>query len=237
MREFFNRVEDNELVKIEVELDAKEHQEFSPWLFSVFIKYDSFNDTEESMAEFFEIKESIVIALENTGEVNYVGNRLIDSWSEVYFYAQDSKGLEAIVNKILSSSGYVYECNVVKDAKWEFYDFNIYPTDLEVALILSNKIIYMLEEEGDVLSRVREVEHYASFDTSTQKDRFVEQAQTLGYKFKDDLNSEEFEHGVALIKEHAVTEEDLIPVVSELFSIIESERGEYELWSTTLGES
>lgn len=234
MREIFNRVEDNELVKIEVELDAKENQDFNPWLFSIFIKYDGVNDSEESLTEFFEVKESIIMSLESGYGVNYVGNRLIDNWSEMYFYAADSKGLESKVNDILKASGYIYECNVVRDTKWEYFDFNIYPTALEVLFILSNKIIYMLEEEGDILSRIREVEHYVSFETSTQKDRFIKNAEVAGFKFKDDLSTDEFEHGVALIKEHAVTEEDMIHIISELYTLIEEERGEYELWSTTL---
>jgi hypothetical protein len=236
MREFFNRIEDNELVKIEVDIAAKDYQETHPWLFSIFMKYDAFEDTDEKMVEFFELKESLIIALEYKGIAYYIGNRIIDNWSEIYFCAEDSKGLEAIVNDILKSSGYVFECNVVKDAKWEFYDFNIYPTELEIAIMQSNKIVELLEDEGDNLSTCREVEHYASFETSSQKDRFVAKASESGFVFKDDLDAEEYDHGVALVKEHNVTEEELIHVVSDIFALIEEERGSYELWSTLIQE-
>ena len=237
MREFFNRIEDNELVKIEVDIAAKDYQETHPWLFSVFIKYDAFDDTDEKMTEFFELKESLIIALEYKDISYYIGNRIIDNWSEIYFCAEDSKGLEAIANDVLKSSGYVYECNVVKDSKWEFYDFNIYPTELEIAIMQSNKIVEMLEDEGDNLATCREVEHYASFDTATQKDRFVAKASESGFIFKDDLDAEEYDHGVALVKEHNVTEEELIHVVSDIFALIEEERGSYELWSTIIQET
>jgi len=236
MREFFNRIEDSELVKIEVDIAAKDYQETHPWLFSVFIKYDAFEDTDEKMTEFFELKESLIIALEYKDISYYIGNRIIDNWSEIYFCAEDSKGLEAIANNVLKSSAYVYECNVVKDSKWEFYDFNIYPTELEIAIMQSNKIIELLEDEGDNLSTCREVEHYASFDTASQKDRFVIKASESGFVFKDDLDAEEYDHGVALVKEHNVTEEELIHVVSDIFALIEEERGSYELWSTLIQE-
>jgi len=236
MREFFNRVEDSDLVRIEVDLSAKDYQETHPWLFSVFIKYDGFEDTDEKMAEFFELKESLIIAMEYKGISYYVGNRIIDNWSEVYFCAEDSKGLESIANDILKSSGYVYECNVVKDAKWEFYDFNIMPTELEMVIMQSNKIIELLEEEGDDNSVAREVEHYASFDTAGQKDRFVQKAATCGFTFKDDLDPDEYDHGVALVKEHSITEEEILHVVSDIFALIEEERGSYELWSTLIQE-
>lgn len=236
MREFFNRVEDNKLVKIEVDLAAKDFQDTRPWLFSIFIKYDAFEDTDEKMEEFFELKEQVIMALEYKDSAYYIGNRIIDNWSELYFCAEDSKGLDVIANTALKSSGYVYESNVVKDSKWEFYDFNIYPTELEICLMQSFKIVELLEEEGDKLSTCREVEHYASFETAGHKDRFVQKALEAGYTFKDELDSQEYDHGVALTKEHAITEEDVLHVVSEIFSLIESENGSYELWSTLIQE-
>jgi len=236
MREFFNRVEDNELVKIEVDLAAKDFADTHPWLFSIFIKYDGLEDNDEKVAEFFELKEQVIIALEYKETSYYIGNRIIDNWSEIYFCAQDSKGLEAIANNILKSSGYIYECNVVKDAKWEFYDFNIFPTELEMCLMQSFKIIEMLESEGDNLSTCREVEHYASFETAGHKERFLEKAAQASYVFKDDLDPEEYTHGVAITKEHALSEEDILQKVSEIFSLVESENGSYELWSTVIQE-
>jgi hypothetical protein len=234
MREFFNRVEDDKIVHIEVDFAAKDYEETHPWLFSVFVKYDDFDDNEEKITEFFELKESLIMAMEYKDISYYIGNRVIDNWSEIYFCAEDSKGLEAIANSVLKSSGYVFECNVVKDAKWEFYDYNIFPTELEMAVMQSYKIMALLEEEGDNLSTCREVEHYASFDTASQKDRFLQNAKEAGFEYKDDLDPEEYTHGVAVTKEHSLNQEELVKVVSEIFMLIENERGSYELWSTLI---
>lgn len=233
MRETFSRVEDGEVVNIEVYLDAKAHKEGNPWIFSVFIKYDGLND---ELDEFFETKESLIIALEHENRAVYVGNRLVGEWSEIYFYAQDSKQLDAITAKMLKLSNYIYESNVAKDKDWDFFHHNIFPTDLELALMQSAQIISYLEEEGDNLSTPREVEHYASFEMSSQKERFIKKAIESGFKFKDDLSSEDFDYGVALIKEHSVTAPELEKVITELMDIIKQESGEYELWSTVLQE-
>ena len=234
MREVFSRVEDGQEVNIEVCLDAKEHKETSSWIFSVFIKFDSLNDDLE---EFFETKESLIIALEHENRANYVGNRLVGDWSEVYFYAEDSKQLDAITAKMLKPTKYMYESNVARDKEWEFFDFNIFPTDLELCLMQSQHIISLMQEEGDDKSIVREVEHYSSFDTLTQKTRFVENALTCGFVFKDDISSDELEYGVALTKEHSLDEDELRKVISPLLDFIKEEHGEYELWSTTLADS
>ncbi len=238
MREIFSRIEDGREVNIEVFLDAKEYKQFSPWIFSVFVKYDVLNGSEEDLEAFFETKESLIIALEHGTNAKYVGNRLVDDWSEIYFYADDSKQLDAITAKILKPTGYIYESNAARDKDWEFFDNNIFPTDLELAYMQSAKIVSLLEDEGDEISASREVEHYASFQTSTQKERFIKKAQEIGFKFKDDISSDEFDHGVALTKEHSVTNEEIQKVIKPLMDLIKEEHGEYELWSTLLyGES
>lgn len=234
MREIFNRLEDNSQVAIEVNLDTHDSKEMNPWLFSVFVKYDSLDDTKDDYEEFLETKESLIIALQHQDRAIYVGSRIVDGWSEFYFYAYDSKKLDTIVDKILNPSNYVYESNVVRDTKWGFYDSQLFPTELEFCHIQSAKIIFLLEEEGEDLSIVRDVEHYISFLTPTQKNRFVNTLDIEGFSFKDDISTEEFEHGVALVKNHAVTEEEVAKVVEELFAKVKAENGYYEGWSTTL---
>ena len=236
MREIFDRVDDKNIIHIEVDLEADDFKETNSWLFSVFIKFDSFDESVEGFEEFLEFKESLIIALEHEGKVKYVGARIVDGWSELYFYASTSKELDMMVTAILKESGYSYESNVVKDPKWNFYDLRLCPNALELTHIQSAKVIFLLEEEGDDLSVKREVEHYISFETPTQKNRFLNTLNIEGFSFKDDISSEEFEHGVALVKEHAVTYDEVKKIVEELFEKVTTERGYYEGWSTTLVE-
>jgi hypothetical protein len=234
MREIFNRVENNDAVSIEVDVEADDFEGSNPWLFSVFVKSDNISENSDSFDEFLETKESLIIALEHEKRAKYVGTRVNEGWHEFYFYAKDSKNLETVVAKMLKGSGYKYECSVVKDAKWDFYHKNLFPSELEFHNIQSDKIIFLLEEEGDKLSIPRYVEHYLSFDTSTQKERFVKNALDCGFEFKDDISSEEFEHGVALIKKHSVVSEEVRKVVEDLYELVKKEHGYYEGWSTVL---
>ena len=237
MREFFKRIEDETIINVEVDMNAYGYMKKFSWLFSVFVKYDANNETQESYEEFLETKESLIIALEHQNNAKFVGMRIIDGWSEFYFYAASSKDLNAIVAKMLNPSNYVYESNVVKDAKWDFHYKNLSPSELELAHIQSEKIIFLLQEEGDDLEAVRVVEHYASFETPTQKNRFINTLALEGFSFKDEIDNDEFENGVALVKEHSVTEDELKKVVEELFIAVKKEKGFYEGWSTVLVEA
>jgi len=234
MREFFQRIEDETLINIEVDMNAYAYSKKYSWLFSIFIKYEAQEDNQEAYEEFLETKESLIIALEHDNKAKFVGLRVVDGWSEFYFYAESSKDLDNVVAKMLTPSNYVYESNVVKDAKWDFHHKNLSPTDLELANIQSEKIIFLLQEEGDDLSVVRPVEHYLSFTTPTQKNRFLNTLDIEGFTFKDDIESDEFEHGIALVKEHSVESEAVNAAVKELFDAVQKEKGFYEGWSTIL---
>jgi hypothetical protein len=234
MREIFDRVEDNGEVVIEVNVEATDAKEMNPWLFSIFVKYDALNEVQEDFEEFLETKEALIIALEHQDRAKYVGSRVVDGWSEFYFYSYDSKKLDSIVSKILTPSNYIYESNVVRDTKWGFYETQLFPTELEFCHIQSAKIIFLLKEEDEDLSIERDVEHYVSFEMPTQKNRFVNTLDIDGFSFKDEISSEEFEHGVALVKKHAVTEDAVKKVVEELFAKVKENHAYYEGWSTTL---
>jgi len=236
MREFFTRIEDNQEVLIESDLNAYAYSQKYAWLLSIFIKCDTCNDNQEGFEEFLETKEALIIALEHNEKAKYVGSRVVDGWVELYFYANTSKGLENNIKHILQPSAYVYESSVVKDNKWNFHYKNLTPTELELCHIQSDKIIFMLEDEDDDLSVARDVEHYLSFDTATQKKRFVENLSLDGFIFKDEISSDEFANGIALVKHHSVEKEEVQKVVEILFNEVKKENGYYEGWSTILVE-
>ncbi len=234
MREIFRRTEDGNEITIEVDLNVYGYGKKYGWLLSVFIKFDTSDEMQEGFEEYLETKESLIIALEHGKKAKYVGNRMLDGWSELYFYTDDSKGVDKLVSNILTSSNYAYESHIVRDSKWDFHHKNLKPNRLELAHIQSNKIIYLLEEEGDDLELPRLVEHYVSFDTPTQKERFLKSLNEKQFIFKDEISSDEFENGIALVREHTVTQNGVRKVVEELFTILKEESGYYEGWSTTL---
>ncbi len=237
MRNIYKKLQDDVLYTIEYEEDALDYKAEHPWLFSVFIKFDNFDDAKDGYEEFLETKESLIIAIEYENTAKYVGTRVVEGWSEIYFYASDSKGFNTTVADILNPSKYVFESNIVKDAKWNFFETQLLPSELEHHHIISSQIIFLLEEEGDDLFNSREVEHYAVFDTQTQKDRFTELSRESGFEYKDDLSTDEYAYGVAVVKSHNILEDEVKKVVEEIYELIKKEHGYYEGWSTTLKSS
>jgi len=217
---------------IEVNLGDVQDQEKYEYLLSVFVKFDAFHEEIEAVENFLELKQDLIDQLED--EAVYVGMRVVDGWSEIYFYTSQSKNVQKIVASVFSESGYKYESSISKDPKWKFFYKTLYPTDLETYLIYSKKIVLQMMAEGDSLVEVREVEHYVSFDTASQKERFIKEVQEVGFHYKDDVDSAELPHAVAVVKEHALDQDSLRKVISELLGYIEKNHGHYELWSAPL---
>ena len=230
----YYKQEDGQKVATEVDLNAYGYMQKYSWLFSVFIKFDLENKVQEKYEEFLETKASIILSIEHNEDAKYVGSRVVDGWSEFYFYSQDSKSLSNKVTSILSSLEYLYEANVVKDNKWDFYNYNLYPSELELHFIQSQNIIEQLEDEGDKLEQQRPVEHYIHFDTPTQKERYINELSLAGFEYKDDIASADFDNGIALVKTHNVLVQTLEKEITLLCKSLEKDHGYYEGWSTTL---
>ena len=221
MREVYNN--------IEFEDEALEFKSKNPWLFSVFIKYDSFDETQDGYEEFLDTKEALIIAIEYEQTAKYVGSMVVDGWSELYFYTSMTKGFNSTVSTILSPSKYIYESNIVRDNKWNFYETQLLPSELDSHHIVSAKIAFLLAEEGDDANAVREVEHYAVFDTETQKERFIKTALENDFEYKDDISTDDYEYGVALVKKHNITDDEVKKIVTKLYELIKKEHGYYEV--------
>jgi len=224
MIEKYKNIDEN--FDIEVELDIDEDTQTYPWLYSLFIEAE----VDES------VKLDIINTVEQTSFVQYVGMRFIDGWSEFYFYSLNSKNIQTKVQAYLQENKYKFEGGVVKDSKWDFYRGNLQPTETEFLMIESQKIVQQLVEEGDDIAKEREVEHYVMFDTKTQMQRFIQNAENEGYTFKDEISTQENEYGVAVIKTHNLSYEALFENIELLRGLASQEQGFYELWSTTLAE-
>ena len=226
MREYFEREVEGSVVGIEVDMSAYGYSQKFSYLLSVFVKSELLDET----------KEELIAALEADERAKFVALRVVDGWSELYFYTRDSKGFTPLISAVLKKGNYPYESSVVKDLKWDFHFKNLMPSALELAHVESHKIIEMLQEEGDDLSQERPVEHYLSFETPTQKERFIDSCKIEGFVFKDEIESDSFENGIAMLKTHAVTPEVLKTLVEEIFEALGVTQGYYEGWSTILAK-
>ena len=243
MREFYTQVEDGSLVKIEVELEAEENimdKAIYPWLYTVFIKLKSplpnglaDEDEEDFLSE---CKDRLALKLEEKEKAVYVGSKTRDGWYELYFYLEEPKGVENKTKELLNAFGYKYESNSVKDKKWNLFEVSLCPNEKQAHHIQSRQIIDEIKEEGDDISKPREVEHYVLFQTASLREKFTEVLEEKGLTCKGDFEreDEEYIYGVAVAIVHSLEEKVINETTDMLMDLCKEHHGHYEGWSTSL---
>ncbi|HIC43338.1 MAG TPA: DUF695 domain-containing protein [Sulfurimonas sp.] len=173
--------------------------------------------------------------LTKTSKLDYVGWRLIDGWAEFYFYAENAKGFENLLNDALKPE-YIFESGNRKDKKHETYYKLLVPNTQEFHNLQSEEIIADLEDAGDDLSLEHRIEYHAVFQTSSQRKRFLESVEEDGFSFLNDFIDEkaedDFVYGIVFTKLSPVSIEDLNTQTKMVFPCIEREHGRYEGWGT-----
>lgn len=193
-----------------------------------FIKFEG--DDEELLI----IEQKLLDALTKL-KLDYVGWQLNEGWLEFYYYAEIAKGFENAVNSALKPQ-YQFEVGNRKDKKHETYFKMLMPNTQEYHNIQSEEIINDLEEAGDDLSLEHRIEYHAMFQTSSQRQRFLESIQDDGFSFLNDFLDEkaedDFVYGVVFTKLSKVDVETLNEQTTMIFPSIEREHGRYEGWGT-----
>lgn len=245
MREFYTKVEEGVLAKIEVELEAEQMAEqiaFYPWLYTVFIKLKNpqpdglaTEDEEEFLSE---CKERLDLRLQENKKALYVGSKITDGWYELYFYLQDPKGIENKTKDILNAFAYPFESNAVKDKKWNLYETTLYPNLVHAHHIQTRQIIAELLEEGDDIAVSREVEHYLLFQTSSLREKLLEvlESHNLTCKGVFERDDEEFVYGVTIALMQNLDAKAMDHFTDKLIALAAEYHAHYEGWST-LGAS
>lgn len=197
-------------------------------LLYTFIKFDG--DDEELLTIEQTLQEKMTKL-----KLDYVGWRLIDGWLEVYFYGEQAKGFENALNEALKPQ-YQFESGNRKDKKYETYYKMLMPNDKEYHNIQSEEIIAELEESGDDLDVEHRIDYHAMFMTSTQRKRFTDAIQEIGFSylkdFMDEKAEDDFVYGVVFTKLSAVSLEELNKHTQDIFPLINQEHGRYEGWGT-----
>lgn len=241
MIEYYITAGEDAPVRTEVEMDYIDEapDKKRPWLLWAFLKMHDVDEngfaTASELSALQEVSFSLEEALSKELDAVSVGQRYVEGWLELYFYAPTAKTFQTIVAKTVGSD-YMIDTGSAKDAKWEHYRYTLYPDALMGHQIQSRQIIEELTEAEDDLSKQREVEYYLQFQTEANAKRAGDSLQDEGFTVKDISYDSHDEYGYTLIatKEHAIEMPLLERAAALLIDKAEKEHGIYAGWSTVL---
>jgi regulator of RNase E activity RraB len=235
MIEFYELLDDENIpyrCDVELSLIDDAPQEERPWLLWLFVKAEELTPLIEALSA------DLAETLHRELDALFAARVMKEGWAEFYFYAPNAKRFENISSEVMSRhGGFVYERGSSRDGKWEMYSDNLFPDAYGLLSIQNRHTIQELQEAGDDLNIVRDVEHYLFFQTKSSMERTVAQLSSHGFEVKEYVNDDEsdYAYGVVLVKAEAITPEIVEETTTSLYESAIQEHGVYEGWSTVLG--
>lgn len=203
------------------------------WVYMNNAKEDGLSSAGETPA-LLSLEEDLLSALRDratfAGRITTAGRR------EFYFYGSEPCDCEHVISGALTRNPtYRFDVGNKTNDLWSQYLDVLYPSDEDLQRIKNRQTAEVLEQRGDLASRVRPVSHWAYFASTGARDAFVSEATARGFAFvgsSDDGQAPGRSFRVTLEKVHSVEQIDDVSI--ELFRLARSHGGEYDGWETTV---
>ncbi len=171
-------------------------------------------------------------------ENKYVGRCTNNSYRDFFFYITKNLGWNESVAKIMSSfPNYQYTSNVKSDKDWSLYRSFLYPSPADRQSIENRKVCMVLEENGDIMSEPREIEHWAYFPDRSNHNSFITAAMQLGFTVssQDESNPvDRLKYSVCVRRLDIPSFENIDNVALPLFHLAIKYNGVYDGWGSPI---
>ena len=106
----------------------------------------------------------------------------------------------------------------------------------DIPLSATERVLEVLAEHGDVLTSVRNIDHFSYFPTAEGRSRFLDKCLSAGFKLNASYEADDGEERFAVIVCHDDTPDEavLLQVHAMLTEFAAAEGGRYDGWETML---
>jgi hypothetical protein len=222
-----------------VDLSIEEPEEARPHLACVSITLKHPNPhgmtTPEESERINAIEEEIEAAFAGPGRGRNVGHTTGGGRRDVYFYLPGPEQLSAAQRAAdPATRGYEVEYWDQPDPEWRCYREFLYPGPAEMRSIQNDRVLRVLEENGDTLEAPRQVDHWIYFPTTDARAQFLAGLAGQGFNVEEqtDNRSGPFPYGVQISREDKVDPESINELTFDLEERAEAVGGDYDGWET-----
>jgi uncharacterized protein (TIGR01619 family) len=214
-----------------------------PWLLWTWVSFrqpreDGLSSAEEAPI-LYEIEDALTKAVNQNTRAVFVGRITAAGRRQFYFYGAVPGGFEAAVATAVNSfPGYEFCTGAKQDPEWSQYQNVLYPSPEERQRIKNRHVIEVLEKEGDSLKKARPVDHWAYFKSPQDRDGFIAEAASAGFKAIDQSELQdaraEYPYQVRLQRIDRVDWDSINETTLHLFRLARDLNGEYDGWETSV---
>lgn len=197
---------------------------------------DGFPDNGE-WTKLEEIEDMLVSSFEEKLEAVFVGKTLNSGRRGLYFYSGETLLVEQMVDELRSHfSEYTFEHQVTEDPNWEIYFEYLFPDEESLLRIQNNKILQLLEDQGDQAYVPRKITYFIYFRSAEDRAAAKYEVVSSGFEVEEESEQEQEElpYKLVLSNQSKADEESIYLVTEMLLQLAIKHDGEFDGWETQI---
>jgi len=209
-----------------------------PWLLWTWVYFktprpDGLSESKEAPT-LFNIEDAPEQCLGRACRAIQCGRITTEGRREFYFYGETKSGFHQAVKTALDGfKGYRYDIGGQEDAEWEQYLNVLYPSPEDLQRIANMDLLDVLEEQGDVLTVAREVQHWIYFRSEDSRVGFRDAAIAAGFRVISESGPDsDSSLGIVLARTQSIEQQTIDTTVIELLRLAQRFDGDYDGWET-----
>jgi len=237
---------DNHVKAVGVDLNFEKHETLATRTYIVFLslklQQPSTNGLikKEEETKLWKIEDDLILAFyKNQLNFCFAGQITAKSRRTFYFYTDNIDSMEKQISEIMTKyPTYVYELKHKEDASQQVYYDVLYPPQKQMQQIKNRKVLNVLNENGDDLSKERAVSHWIYFGEMKHLEHFELFCQNLGFetlvKAKEAADDENYTYKLVVSRIDKVSFDAVDGYTLQLLEKAHQLNGIYDGWETSV---
>ena len=168
----------------------------------------------------------------------YAGRLTTDNRRDFYFYMGDTILYDKTISEsMVAYPSYDFEFGVKEDKEWKSYLEFMYPNPRQFQSIQNRRVVDSLEENGDPLTKPRQVNHWIYFQSDKDRNDFLSRIEGLNFTIinKDGKTAfGDFPYKLQIARVDYVDLDSVNEYALNLWQIAEECNGDYDGWETSV---
>lgn len=191
-------------------------------------EFDALSAIEDRLQEFINSKHNSI----------YAGRLTTDGRRDFYFYVGDTTLHDKTISEsMVAFPTYSFEFGTKQDNEWEQYFSFMYPDPRQFQSIQNRRVVDNLEENGDPLTKERQVDHWIYFNTENDRETFLSKIKDQNFQIINqdfDKESPDFPYSLQIARVDKVDIESVNDYILNLWELAEECNGNYDGWETSV---
>lgn len=200
--------------------------------------------SEDELEKLTEIEDRLEKFFSSSHNSIYAGRLTSNNHRDFYFYFGDITQYDKTISEaMVAFPTYTYDFGSKEDKDWKSYFEFIYPNPRQFQGIQNRKVVDHLEENGDLLIKERQVDHWIYFEKEKDREKFLRKIEYDGFQIinqefypnkTESPNSFDFQYSLQIARIDKVDIDSVNEYVLNLWELAGECNGNYDGWETSV---